>query len=75
MKIKFDGYEIEIKAKFEGEKRYSEYSAMSLLNRIALRYCELAESLEAEGSTAIAKGLKNVYNDITDTLQEKGFYD
>lgn len=76
MKIKFDSFEVEIKAKgvYETDK-FNEQDTMALLNIISLIYHESALWNLSQGAQSTAKQYEAISDDIYNVLKEKGLYD
>lgn len=75
MKINFNGYEVEIKAKHIGERRCSKESAMYVLNQITLWVINAEKYYNMEGYNALAKNAKESSDEIYRTLKANGFYE
>lgn len=75
MRIAFDGYEIEVKAKHTYEKRFSEKVTSYFLNYLAIVLHEASESNDLNGYPEVAGYRKEAGKEIYKCLKEKGFYD
>ena len=69
MKIKFEGFEVEIKAKNKGANRFNEFDTLMVLDRITtlaevarIKYKELNFISEAKDAELLAVSLKNQTN-------------
>lgn len=75
MKITFDCFEVDIKAKDQSTGKYSEMETMYLLNRIAILYRESGRWNQNQGYIPTAKRYDAVADEIYNALDSKGFYD
>lgn len=75
MKITFDGFEVDIKAKDQATGKYSEMETMYLLNRISIMYREAGRWNVGQGYTPSAKHYENAAHEIYTVLESKGFYE
>lgn len=74
MKITFDGFEVDIKAKDPSTGKYSETETMYLLNRIGIIYQEAGRWNYGQGYIPTSNHYDKVSNDIYKALEAKGFY-
>ena len=78
MELKFKGYTVEIKAKYEWSKRYNKKDTIALLNTMSCDLMELADYLEKDASEvhrACAKYRRQESNELFDFLDALGVYD
>lgn len=75
MKINFDNFEIEVKAKDPVTGKYSKETTMFLLNRISVLYMEAARWEQGQGLQVVSKEYNNASDEIYRVLKENGFYD
>ena len=89
MKFTVDGYEIEIKAKGSGDKRFSKRATMDFLNLVSIWMDEAVKyknferrddnvaftDAQRETSKRCASYLKAASNDLYDQLDAYGCYD
>lgn len=75
MKFVVDGYEIEIKAKYEHTNRNASGVAMAFMNKVSLLYDEVAELYDREGNHMLAEYSRRQSKNLYDQLNEAGYYD
>ena len=73
MKIQFDGYEVEIKAK--NTERYNTQDTMYLLNEISIWAHEASERYKTLGLCGLSDRAQKSADDIYNILNELHFYD
>ena len=75
MKIKINGYEVNITAKYEhGNKRCNKEDTFAILNYISMLANESYYSYKKRGNNGLANWSKEVRDDIYDQLTEMGYY-
>ena len=76
MKIDLGTYEIDIRVKYNGEKRYNARATMGFLNTLSLLYGEAAELAESQ-YPELGKAIyyRNPAHRIFKALDAEGFYD
>lgn len=77
MKITFNGYEIDIKAKYArcGDYKMNQADTMAVINMIASWAYEAADHEDRLGLHAIAKTARETGRELYDQLDAKGYYD
>lgn len=74
MKLEFGGYEVEIKAKFKGDKKNSKEAVLYLLNNIGLAYLDASQYYNKKGYTASAEMNEKTWREIVDAIDAEKFY-
>lgn len=75
MKIQFDGYEVEIKAKYTWQNKANQEVTMALLNTISILYREAAEHRKEQlGSRTAADYYIKPADEIYEVLKDAGYY-
>lgn len=74
MKIQINGYEVEIKAKWENAKRFNKADTMLVLNLISIYAAEAAARYETLGTDTLQRMARQVQDNIYATLEANGYY-
>lgn len=74
MKINFDDFEIEIKAKENHDKRFNQNDTCYLLNQISIWAHEASENYERLGLDGLAYSAQKSSLDIYNVLNDLGFF-
>lgn len=74
MRLTIGSYEVEIKAKFKGDKRNSKEAVMYLLNNISLAYFDASQYYSKKGFTASAEMNEKKWRQIVDAIDAEHFF-
>lgn len=75
MKIIMGNYEVEIKAKFITEDRYSKDRTQALLNKLSMVFEDASQFERGQGCPAFSREYHIMSDDIYEQLKEQGCYD